>query len=484
MNVKREEEGFEPWANPRNAAAGSLKLLDSKEVAKRKLDIVCYGIAQEEKLVKDSQFAIHKYLKSLNIPVSEESYFAKCKDINDILEFADKIQKIRDKLSFEIDGIVIKVDDISLHKILGVTGKSPRYAVAYKFAPEQAYTTINDITIQVGRTGVLTPVAELEPVKLAGSTISRATLHNEDEIKRKDIRIGDRVVIEKGGDVIPKVVLVDKNKRKKDSKTWHMPKKCPMCQSDVIRKENEVAVRCTNPKCMARRLKKIIFFASKAAMDIEHMGEKVVEQLFEKGLVTRCSDIFLLDENAISQLEGFKEKSIHNLLTSIEKAKVCSLSRFILSLEIPFVGKETADLIAQEATNVENLMNLDEDRLIKIEGIGEKVAKSVVDYFDNEENIEEVKRLLKFGVNPTFTKKKVEKSHPFYHKTFVLTGSLEKYTREEASQLIKMKGGKVSSSVSKNTSYVLAGKEPGSKYDKAKKLDVKIIDENEFEKML
>jgi len=291
INKRRQEEGLDLWANPRNAAAGSLKLLSHHEVAKRNLEIIFYNIAESNEAI-NSQFEIHRFLKKLGLPVSDEKHFAKCGSVEEIFAFADMIQKQREKLFFEIDGVVIKVDDISTYEKLGRTGKSPRYAVAYKFAPEQVITEIEDITVQVGRTGVLTPVAELKPVHLSGSTICRATLHNEDEVKRLNIHVGDMIIIEKGGDVIPKVVKVVKIK--KDASPWKMPKKCPVCKTEVVRKKGEVAVRCPNLKCSGKKLRSLIFFSSKQAMDIDSLGEKIVEQLIEKGLISRPSDIYTL----------------------------------------------------------------------------------------------------------------------------------------------------------------------------------------------
>jgi len=483
LNEKREEDGFDIFANPRNAAAGSLKLLDPNEVQKRKLDIICYGISRADNFVS-SQYELHSFLKKMGLPVAQENHFKLCKNLDDILSFAKKIDDIREKISFEIDGVVIKVDDISSHKGLGFTGKAPRYAVAYKFAAEQAITKIEDITIQVGRTGVLTPVAELEPVFLAGSTISRATLHNIDEINRKDIRIGDVVVIEKGGDVIPKVVSVDFSKRKKDSKPFQMPKKCPNCSSDIVHIEDEVAYRCQNPKCQGQKIRSLIYFASKGAMDIEHLGSKVMETLVEKGLVSKPSDIYLLDENMLSDLEGFREKSIQNLLASIEKSKKCSFSRFIMALAIKYVGKETADLLANYSKDIKTLQKLTKEQLLSIEGVGEKIADSIIEYFDDENNLKEIDLLLSHGLSPQRPKERKSKGHIFENKTFVLTGSLKNHTRNEAASLIKERGGKTSSSVSKNTDFVLAGDEPGSKYNKAKKLNIKIITEDEFISML
>jgi len=482
INQERESAGLDIFANPRNAAAGSLKLLDPREVSKRKLNVVCYGIGEGQSSIK-SQEKLHHHLKKWGLPIADFKYISMADDIAGIMKFAEKIHKVRDSLPFQIDGIVIKVDDLSLHQILGATGKTPRFAVAYKFAPEQAATKILDITVQVGRSGVLTPVAELKPVFLAGSTISRATLHNQDEVARKDIRIGDTVVIEKGGDVIPKVVQVDLKEREQASKPWHMPKHCPICKAAVVHHEKEVAVRCPNPECYGQRVRKIVYFASKHAMDIEHMGEKVVEQLVEKGLVSRISDIYLLTENELAALEGFKDKSIHNLLASIEASRKCPFSRFLMGLGIPYVGTETADALAEEAGDLETLLHMKEEELNAIEGIGDKTAHAIYTFFQDKEQREEIQLLLKHGVHPQKLKKKM-KGHTFSGKIFVLTGTLPHYSRDEASALIKERGGKVSGSVSKKTDYVLAGDEPGSKYDTAKKLGVEILSEGQFQKML
>jgi len=482
INLKRIEDGLEPWANPRNAAAGSLKLLDSKEVAKRKLRLVCYAIAEGNS--KSSQYETIKYLNELKLPTASSDHLARCKSVNEIIAFSDKILTERKDLPFEIDGIVIKVDDLPLHQQLGVTGKHPRFAVAYKYAPEQAETKINEISVQVGRTGVLTPVAELDPVLLAGSTISRATLHNEDEIKKKDIRVGDYVIIEKGGDVIPKVVQVVKEKRKEGLKKWHMPTVCPACNGTISHKEKEVAARCTNPNCIAQRLRTLIFYASKQALDIEHLGEKIVTQLVEKGLVSRPSDFYLLDENSLSKLGGFKEKSIQNLLSSIAKSKSCPLSRFIMGLSIPYIGIETAELLANHFSNIENLIKASVEELVSIEGIGEKMADSIVNFFKKPHSLEEIDLLLKHGVIIQKIKKQKDLTHLFSGKTFVITGTLDKYSRDEAKELIKLRGGKVTGSVSKNTDYILLGSDPGSKYEKAKKLSIAILSEEKFLSLL
>lgn len=472
------EERGNVWVNPRNAAAGSLKLLDPKEVANRKLDIVCYGIAKEAGI--KTQTDVHSHLKQWGLPTSE--YVARAKTVDEIFAFVDQMEKKRPHLPFEIDGIVIKVDSIKDHRMMGATGKSPRWATAYKFAPEQATTTIEEITVQVGRTGVLTPVAELTPVFVAGSTISRATLHNAEEIERKDIRIGDTVVIEKGGDVIPKVVEVDLSKRPKMSEKWTMPITCPACGGQVVAKEGEVAIRCPNKKeCPAQNAQSLIFFARKGAMDIENMGEKVVQKLLDEGLIQTFSDIYRLKAEELATLEGFKEKSIDNLLSSIEASKEVTLGRFIFALGIPFVGKETADLLGLAAGSIEGLEAMTEEELVGIEGVGEIVAHSIITYFENPKHVEEIETLLELGVNPV-QKRQIQKDHPFSGKTFVMTGSLEAYTRDEAKELIKERGGKVTSSISKKTDYLLLGDEPGSKYDKALKLGVQIMEEEAFKR--
>lgn len=483
MNREREEAGDVTWANPRNAAAGSLKLLDATEVAKRKLDIVFYNVITREKILK-TQSENHHFLKKMGLPTGKEKHFAVCRSLDEIFAFADRIEEERPSLPFEIDGIVIKVNALRDHDIMGATGKSPRWAAAYKFAPEQAETVIEDITVQVGRTGVLTPVAELQPVPLAGSTISRATLHNEEEVTRKDIRVGDSVIIEKGGDVIPKVVEVIQNKRPKHSKPWHMPTHCPICGTEVIRREGEVAVRCPNrTTCGGQNLRRISFFASKNAMDIDHLGPEIVKKLIEIGFVSRISDLYRLTENELTQLEGFKEKSIHNLLASLEASKKVTLARFIFAIGIPYVGEGTAQLLADAAGSIERLKEMSEEELCEIDGVGDKVAKSIVEFLSDEKHLKEIEELLELGVQPTAAHKKIA-GHAFAGKTFVLTGSLEEFTRTEAANLIKERGGKVSSSVSKKTDFVLVGEDPGSKYDKAQKLGVAILDEKSFKAML
>ncbi len=484
LNSKKEEMGEDLWANPRNAAAGSLKLLDPKEVSKRKLSVVFYGVAQDSFNSCKTQEECHQFLQQLGLPVFEKGFHHKCNTAQEVLAFAHKIEEKRDSLPYEIDGIVVKVNEIKFHEILGVTGKSPRWAVAYKFTPKQALTEILDITVQVGRTGVLTPVAELKPVLLAGSTISRATLHNQEEVARKDIRIGDHVFIEKGGDVIPKVVSVDFSQRKASSHPWHMPKKCPCCFTLLVQAKEEVAVRCPNKECKEQQLRKIIFFASKAAMDIGHLGERAVEQLFLKGFVKKLPDIYKLTSSQLAQIEGYKEKSIDNLLKSIEASKQCRLSRFILGLGIKYVGEGTAEALAEEAGDLETLRHMTKEDFLQIEGVGEKVADALSEFFKDSHHQKEIDELNQLGVQPLSEKRSLDSSHPFYKKTFVLTGTLQDFTRLEAADAIKKKGGKVAGSVSSKVDYVLVGEEAGSKLDKAEKLGVPLLSEEEFKKLL
>ncbi|MEI8301504.1 MAG: NAD-dependent DNA ligase LigA, partial [Chlamydiota bacterium] len=396
LNLAKEEAGEDVWANPRNAAAGSLKLLDPEEVRKRHLEIMVYGIAQQETFLT-TQSEVHVQLQKWGFPTLSSEYRTECIDADELLTFAQKIESKRATLPFEIDGMVIKVNCLKDWDLLGTTAKSPRWAIAYKFSALQATTVIEDITVQVGRTGVLTPVAELKPVFLAGSTISRASLHNEEEIQRKDIRIGDHVIIEKGGDVIPKVVNVDFSQRPSHLIVWKMPTRCPICETLVVKKEGEVAVRCPNVKCLAQSQRRFIFFASKQAMDIDHLGEKVMLKLIEHGLVKDFSDIYRLTAEQLATLEGFQEKSIQNLLSSIEASKQVILPKFILALGIAHVGIGTAELIAECVKGVEDLQHLTVDRLLQIEGIGDKVAHSFVEYFQNQSHIHEIEELIKLG---------------------------------------------------------------------------------------
>lgn len=483
LNEQKIEEDEPLWANPRNAAAGTLKLLDPKEVARRGLSIVFYGVAEESTGLLTKQSQVHPFLRGLGLPTLD--YTAHCQSISEIWAFAEKIRALRSSLEYQIDGIVIKVDELKDQKKLGNTAKNPRWAIAYKFAAEQAHSRIHGITVQVGRTGILTPVAELEPVFLAGSTISRASLHNEEEIQRKDIRVGDLATIEKGGDVIPKVISIDPAHRPADSKPWQMPLHCPACGARVMRVSGEVAVRCSNENgCTEQKIRRLIYFAGKEAMDIEHMGEKVVMQLVQRGFVNEPSDIYTLTKEQLSQLTGFKDKSVQNLLASIEKSKQVTLARFIMALGIKHVGTGTAELLASKAGSIEQLSTLSVEKLKEMEGIGDKVALAIVDFFALPAHQQEIHRLQALGVKPHTQVVKCFTGHPFEGKAFVLTGSLETYTRLAAASLIKERGGRVTDSVSKKTDFIVAGDDAGSKLEKGKQLGIKILDEQEFTAML
>lgn len=483
LNQEKARVDESLWANPRNAAAGSLKLLDPHEVAKRKLSIVFYGIAENSTADVTSQYACHDYLKGLGLPILE--CHTRCSTLDEIWAFTEKVYKLRPTLEYDIDGVVVKVDDLHEQRQLGNTGKNPRWAIAYKFAAEKAMTHIRDITVQVGRTGILTPVAELDPVFLAGSTIARATLHNQDEVLRKDIRIGDIATIEKGGDVIPKVVEVHPDRRSHHSVPWKMPSECPSCGTAVIKLEGEVAVRCPNTQgCPEQLLRRIVYFSSKAAMDIDNMGEKVVEQLVKRGFVHRPSDIYKLTPFQLYQLDGFKDKSVHNLMSSIEKSKDVALDRFIMALGIKHIGSGTAELLATRAGNIETLMNMSVNEFLEIEGVGDIVAQSLHDYFGDNHHVEEINRLLANGVKPRQQQARIFTGHDFSGKTFVLTGTLHAFTRAAAATMIKERGGKVSESVSKKTDFLVAGDDPGSKLEKAKTLSIKILTESEFAALL
>ncbi len=483
MNEERQDEGLEPWANPRNACAGSLKLLDAKEVYKRHLNLITYQVSYGHEIPLQS--AVHPYLKKHHFPILESMFLKKAHNIEEIEEYIHFVAKKRHELPFDIDGIVIKFDDTKYYDSMGMTGKSPRWAVAYKFAPEQAVTKILGITIQVGRTGVLTPVAELEPVFLSGSTISRASLHNEEEVERKDIRVHDTVIIEKAGEIIPQVVKVDFEKRPENSVKWHMPTHCPFCHTKVVKIESEVAVRCPNhSSCPAQGVRRLHFFVAKAAMDVEHLGDKVVEKLFESKLVQRPSDFYKLTRENLLTLAGFKEKSAQNLVESIQESKKRSLDRFILGLGIPHVGAQSAHLLANRLGSLKKLIEVKKEDLLKIDGIGEKTADSIVCFFENPIHKEDIELLIEAGVEPTQVQKTFDTDHPFCGKTFCLTGTLAKYTRQEATDLILQYGGTVVNGVTKKTDYLLAGEEAGSKLEKAKATGVNIVDEEWFEKHL
>lgn len=482
INKTREELGEMPFANPRNAAAGSLKLLDPSIVAKRHLAAVIYAVAEKG----NTHFQTHQdLLNSLkNMGFRTPPKYWKADTIEEILVYLEELQSIRKDFDFEIDGGVIKVNERNLYDILGTTAKSPRWAVAYKYMPERAETFVRQITVQVGRTGVLTPVAELEPVLLAGSTVARATLHNEDEIKRKDIRVGDRVLIEKAGEIIPAVVKVNKEARTGGEKPFIMPSLCPACGGKTTRREGEAAVRCENMQCPAQIKRWIGHFASRDAMNIDGLGEALVEQLVAKKIISRPSDLYTLHRDSVAELDRMAYKSADNLITAINKSKQRELWRVVFALGIRHVGIKSAQVLEENFDNIDAIISAETERLEQIPDIGPIVAKSIYDFFRNPDNIRTIDALRAAGVTLQRKTYAVTTSNRLSGKVFVLTGTLLSLTRDEASEKIRKAGGKTSSSVSENTDFVLAGEKAGSKLTRAKELGVEIIDEKDFLSML
>ena len=477
INKAQEKAGAIIYANPRNLAAGTVRQLDPKIAATRNLRTFVYDLTGD--LAPKTQMELLETLKQLGFPVNGD--VKKCASISEVIKFIQSWETKRAGLPYEIDGVVIKVDDIALRRELGVTAKAPRWAIAYKFPAEQKESKILDITVQVGRQGTLTPVAELAPVSLAGTTVSRATLHNQDEIERKDVRVGDTVIVQKAGDIIPEVLSVVLSKRPKNSKPFKMPTTCPICGSKVEKIPGQVALRCVNPECYVVQVKKLIHFVSRDAFDIEGLGEKIIEQLYQAGLVRDPADFFTLEEGDIEPLERFAEKKASNLLMSIRSRKEISLDRFLYSLGILHVGAQTARDVANAFGTLAAVMKATLSDLMEVDGIGEKVAVSISEYFQSEKSKELIDKFLTVGID--IKKPPKQLSNKLNGKTFVLTGSLRTLTREEAEAKIRSLGGKPSSSVSKETDYVVAGDAAGSKYDKAVKLGVEILSEAEFLKL-
>lgn len=484
LNIRREELEEPLFANPRNAAAGSIRQLDTKATAKRSLSIFVFSLENIEEKAFDSHLEAMEYLKALGFKVSP--YLILCKTADDIIEqcklWADK----RGELPFEIDGLVIKVNNLEQREALGYTSKSPRWSVAYKFPPEKKRTKVKDIIVQVGRTGAITPTAVFEPVRLAGSIISRATLHNEDNIKEKDIRVGDTVIIQKAGDVIPEVVEVVKEERNGTEKIFEMPKLCPVCGSEAVREQGEAATKCVNMSCPAQIRRSLFHFVSRDAMNIEGMGPQIITMLMEKGFIKDAADIYTLKdkEKELIDLERMGEKSVKNLIEAIEASKQNPLERLIFALGIRMIGQRASKLLAENFNDIYELSKASIERLDTIPEIGEKMADSAVKFFKQTQNIMLIKRLADLGVNIKSIKKQIVEKEQFKGKTFVLTGSLSSFTRERAKELIESFGGKVSSSVSKKTDYVLAGEEAGSKLVKAQELGVSVINEEIFIKWI
>jgi len=490
---KLNENSSVKFANPRNAAAGTIRQLDPKIADSRDLAVFFYSVYSSDKKFK-THFESLEYLKQLGFRVDKD--IIKIKNIQEVKNFFEKADSLRKKLDFEIDGIVIKVNNLELQQKLDRTARHARWACAYKFAAEQATTIVEDIQVQIGRTGVLTPVAHLRSVQLAGSIVSRATLHNEDEIKRLGIKIGDTVILQKAGDIIPDVVEVLVKMRAGKEKIFYMPDKCPVCGSEVIRKSGEAAHRCSNLNCYAQYKEKLCHFVSRKTFNIDGLGPKVIDQLLSASLIKDAADIFTLEKKDLEPLERFAAKAADNLINAIEKAKKITLEKFIFALGILHVGEETSILLAQNVISnfqfpisnknfIKIMQNLNLEELNNIEGVGEVVAESIVNYFNNKNNINFINKLFKNGVIIQETRnKKQETNKNFNNRNFVLTGSLESMSRDQAKDRIRKLGGQISSAVSKNTDFVIAGKDPGSKYNKAEKLNIKIINEKEFLEMV
>ena len=481
LNLEREQNEEPLFANARNAAAGSLRQLDTSITQKRPLDIYVYNVQE----IKGKEFHSHYeellYLEKLGFNVNPVKIF--CEDANQVVKAIEKIGEEREKLTFGIDGAVIKVDDLDFREILGVTSKSPRWQIAYKYPPEQKETKLIDIVCNVGRTGAITPLAILEPVQVAGSTISKTTLHNEDFIKEKDIRIGDIVVIQKAGDVIPEIVKVKKRARKGDEKIFEMPTICPICGAPAIREQGEAALRCTGIECPAKLYRNLVHFVSREAMNIEGLGESIIDQLMNKNLINNIADIYALKLEDIASLKKNGKKFAENLKNAIDKSKQNELYRLITALGIRHVGTKRAKVLAKNFKTLDNLANADYVSLSMIDDIGGIVANSIIEFFSQEQTKDLIERLKSYGVNMTDSKNAVI-DDKFYGLTFVITGSFENYKRNDIVELIEKHGGKASNSVSKKTSYLIAGEDSGSKLAKAETLGVKILNEQEFIEML
>jgi DNA ligase (NAD+) len=479
LNRERGQKGEPLFANPRNAAAGSVRQLDSSITAARRLHLACYGVGSVKGGEFKNQWEFIKWLEKTRFPIPAVMKIVK--GINNVIHVIEEIEEKRRSFPFETDGSVIKVNDFALQSVLGIKTREPRWAVAYKFPAHQGTTRIKEIVPSVGRTGVITPIAMLEPVRIGGVTVSRSTLHNWDEMKRKDIRVGDTVVVERAGEVIPHVVMVIKEKRTGKEKPLPIPDRCTVCGSKVVREEGEVAVRCIGLNCSAQVQERIRHFASRGAMDIEGLGEKNVELLYSKGLISHFIDIYRLKKEDLLNLPRFAEKSAQNLIDAIERSKKTTLSRFLYALGILHVGEYAAKLLAKNFEKLEGLYNISPERIMEIKQMGEKIAMSVSDFFNDPENLRTLKTLKSLGLsitNPDFEIKKKEKQ-PLEDLTFVITGTLPK-PRKEVEDMIERLGGHAVSSISKSTDYLIAGENPGSKLQKAEALGVRKISYNEL----
>lgn len=483
LNKERKEKGEQLFANPRNAAAGSLRQLDPRIAAKRHLDMFAYGYGVWQIPEVGTHSGRLEKLQKLGFKINP--HWKICRSIDEVIAFVKKWTEQRSSLPYDIDGIVVKVNDIKQQEQLGFTARTPRWAIAYKFPAQEAVTTLIDIELSVGRTGVVTPTAILEPVFVDGSTVSRATLHNEDHIRALDIRIGDRVIIKKAGDIIPQVVRVLFEERKEGLEPYRMPDHCPACNSKLVHLDDEVALRCINPDCPAQLKEGIIHFVSREAMNIDGLGEKIIEQLFDAGLIKSIADLYRLKKEDLLPLERMGEKSVQNLLTAIEASKQNSLEKLIFGLGIRHIGEKAASLLAKNFKTMDALKNATFDELVAIDEIGEKMAESVVKFFKEEKVVQLIEELERLGINMTYLKDEPEGQSiaaqaVFANKTVVLTGKLEHFTRNEAKTIIEANGGKVTGSVSKNTDLVIAGEKAGSKLKQAEKLNIPVWDEEKF----
>lgn len=484
LNEVRKQNNQPLLQNCRNAAAGSIRQLDSKIAAQRKLDTFIYHLPNPLDYGLNTHSEAIEYMKKLGFKTNPNNRLVN--NIDELLEFINEKGALRKSLPYDIDGIVIKVDNIEQQQKLGYTAKYPKWATAYKFPAEEVVTKLTDIIFTVGRTGQITPNAVLEPVIVAGSTISRATLHNEDFVNEKGLKIGDIVSIRKAGDVIPEVVEAKIERRTGQEKEFVMITECPMCETKLIKKEGQVDYYCPNNKCPARHVESLIHFASRDAMNIDGLGDRIIEDFYNFGYIGTIADIYCLrqHEKDLVRLEGYGDKSINNMFEAIENSKQNSLERLIFGLGIPHVGEKTAKVLAAKYENMDNFMNTTEDELVKIPDIGEIIAKSIVNYFEDNHNKAIVEELKELGLNMTYLGQKVEENEEFAGKTFVLTGSLTLFTRDEASEKIELLGGKTSGSVSKKTYAVIVGENPGSKYEKAKELGIQIWTEQEFQEKI
>lgn len=480
LNEAREEAGETLFANPRNAAAGTLRQLDPKVAASRELGFFAYGIGHSEGVEVAEHAGVLELLRELGFKVNPR--YRIFGDVAELIRYCQEWQSRRFELPYAVDGLVVKVNSLSQQRRLGATMKSPRWAIAYKFPPEQAVTRVKNIFVRVGRTGVLTPTAELEPVCLAGTTVSRATLHNEDIIREKDIRVGDKVLVQKAGDIIPEVIAVLREERTGKEAVWSMPSECPSCGSQVVRVEGEAAARCTGLACPAKLHEGLVHFASRNAMDITGLGPAVAGQLLSAGLVRDPADLYNLRYEDLASLERLGPKSARNLLAAIEKSKKNSLARLIFALGIRHVGERAAKILAGHYGSLEALMNASEDELVNIPEIGTKIASSISAFFADRRNRRVIEKLVEAGIN-TRAEEGRKEGGPLAGKTFVITGTLTGFTRQEAKELVESLGGKVSSNVSRSTDYVVAGERPGSKFDKAVSLGINILNEEEFKRM-